>query len=130
MQRGNIFTLIFEYEKSYIAKIEFLTFTLLSSYRLYFFQMKGLKILSRLFIGRKRNPLPGSVHSSPYTTEQLLFGTVSFTVILFLLPTTLIYYVVFTGVRMTNFLRLRVFFLWCSNSYKATNFNNLLFNFR
>lgn len=69
--------------------------------RLYYFQMKGLKILSRLFIGKKRSPLPGNVHSDPYTTEQLLFGTVSFTILLFLLPTTLIYYAVFTGIRVT-----------------------------
>lgn len=64
--------------------------------------MKGLKILSRLFIGKKRNPLPGTEHSSPYTTEQLLFGTVSFTILLFLLPTTLIYYFVFTAVRIVD----------------------------
>lgn len=63
--------------------------------------MKGLKILSRLFIGKKRNPLPGTEHSSPYTTEQLLFGTVSFTILLFLLPTTLIYYFVFTAVGVS-----------------------------
>lgn len=58
----------------------------------------GLASLSRVFLGRKRNPLPGRVDSCPYSTEQLLIGTIAFTVLLFLLPTTLVYYVVFTAV--------------------------------
>ncbi|XP_008476322.1 uncharacterized protein LOC103513283 [Diaphorina citri] len=38
--------------------------------------------------------------SVPYTTEQLFIGTIAFTVLLFLLPTTLVYYVVFTSIRL------------------------------
>ncbi|XP_054278317.1 phosphatidylinositol N-acetylglucosaminyltransferase subunit Q isoform X2 [Macrosteles quadrilineatus] len=68
--------------------------------RLYRAQLTGLVSLSRVFLGRKRNPVPGRVDSCPYTTEQLLIGTISFTVLLFLLPTTLVYYVVFTAIRL------------------------------
>ncbi|XP_022196206.2 phosphatidylinositol N-acetylglucosaminyltransferase subunit Q isoform X2 [Nilaparvata lugens] len=68
--------------------------------RLYNLQLNGLVSLSRLFIGCKRNPLPGKVDSCPYTTEQLFVGTIAFTVLLFLLPTTLVYYVVFAALRL------------------------------
>lgn len=68
--------------------------------RLYNLQVTGLASLSRLFIGRKRNPLPGRIDSCPYTTEQLFVGTIAFTVLLFLLPTTMVYYVVFTSIRL------------------------------
>lgn len=74
-------------------------------------QIEGLKILSRLFIGKKRKPLPGKTQSLPYTTEQLLFGTVSFTILLFLLPTTLIYYFVFTTVcKLVNWYMYEYFY--------------------
>lgn len=68
--------------------------------RLYNLQVTGLASLSRLFIGRKRNPLPDRIDSCPYTTEQLFVGTIAFTVLLFLLPTTMVYYVVFTSIRL------------------------------
>ncbi|KAK9496657.1 hypothetical protein O3M35_013091 [Rhynocoris fuscipes] len=68
--------------------------------RLYHWQISGLHSLSRIFLGRKRNPEPGKVDSCPYTTEQLFVGTICFTVLLFLLPTTLVYYTVFTLMRL------------------------------
>ncbi|KAF6201240.1 hypothetical protein GE061_005687 [Apolygus lucorum] len=68
--------------------------------RLYEFQIKGILSLSKIFLGRKRNPEPDKVDSCPYSTEQLFVGTVCFTVLLFLLPTTLVYYVVFTLIRL------------------------------
>ncbi|KAI5723865.1 hypothetical protein M8J76_012002 [Diaphorina citri] len=68
--------------------------------RLYNIQLQSLLILARVFIGKKRNPEPGKVDSVPYTTEQLFIGTIAFTVLLFLLPTTLVYYVVFTSIRL------------------------------
>ncbi|KAL1452496.1 hypothetical protein WDU94_006723 [Cyamophila willieti] len=68
--------------------------------RVYNIQLQSLLILTRVFIGKKRNPEPGKVDSVPYTTEQLFIGTLAFTVLLFLLPTTLIYYVVFTVIRL------------------------------
>ncbi|KAL1130425.1 hypothetical protein AAG570_011673 [Ranatra chinensis] len=68
--------------------------------RLYELQASGLWSLSRLVLGRNRNPQPGRVDSCPYTKEQLFLGTMSFTVLLFLLPTTLVYYVVFVVIRV------------------------------
>uniref|UniRef100_A0A8D9A771 Phosphatidylinositol N-acetylglucosaminyltransferase subunit Q n=1 Tax=Cacopsylla melanoneura TaxID=428564 RepID=A0A8D9A771_9HEMI len=68
--------------------------------RVYNIQLQSLLILTRVFIGKKRNPEPFKVDSVPYTTEQLFIGTLAFTVLLFLLPTTLIYYVVFTLIRL------------------------------
>lgn len=68
--------------------------------RLYEIQAKGLYSLSRLVLGRKRNPEQGKIDSCPYSTEELLIGTISFAVLLFLLPTTLVYYVVFTVMRV------------------------------
>lgn len=81
--------------KLVINDIKFLN---LISFRLYNLQLRGLGSLSRLFIGCKRNPIPGKVDSCPYTTEQLFVGTIAFTVLLFLLPTTFVYYIVFAAV--------------------------------
>lgn len=60
--------------------------------------MKGLTSLWRLFIGRKYNPLRDRVDSHQYTHHHLFIGTLGFTVLLFLLPTTFLYYCVFTVV--------------------------------
>ncbi|XP_073974535.1 phosphatidylinositol glycan anchor biosynthesis class Q isoform X2 [Rhodnius prolixus] len=68
--------------------------------KLYYWQVSGLYSLSRIFLGRNQNPQPGKVDSCPYTTEQLFVGTICFTVLLFLLPTTLVYYIVFTLMRL------------------------------
>lgn len=67
-------------------------------FRLYGLQFKGLVSLSKLFIGKKQNPLRERVDSLQYTHNQLFIGTLGFTVLLFLLPTTLLYYSVFTVV--------------------------------
>ncbi|XP_050531164.1 phosphatidylinositol N-acetylglucosaminyltransferase subunit Q isoform X2 [Daktulosphaira vitifoliae] len=65
---------------------------------LYNLQWKSLTILAKLFVGRSCNPQPG--RTTPYTTQQLYVGTISFAILLFLLPTTLIYYVVFVVMRI------------------------------
>ncbi|CAH1732011.1 phosphatidylinositol N-acetylglucosaminyltransferase subunit Q [Aphis gossypii] len=64
---------------------------------LYNLQRKSLMILAKLFVGRSCNPQPG--RTTPYTTQQLYVGTISFAILLFLLPTTLIYYIVFVVMR-------------------------------
>ncbi|XP_022173665.1 phosphatidylinositol N-acetylglucosaminyltransferase subunit Q [Myzus persicae] len=64
---------------------------------LYNLQRKSLMILAKLFVGRSCNPQPG--RTKPYTTQQLYVGTISFAILLFLLPTTLIYYIVFVVMR-------------------------------
>lgn len=99
--------------------------------RLYGVQMKGLISLWRLFIGRKYNPLRKRVDSHQYTHNQLFIGTLVFTVLIFLFPTTLLYYAVFATFRITLIsmngflLRLRYYLqcfpmytmiLWLSNS--------------
>lgn len=66
--------------------------------RLYSIQLSGLTSLWRLFLGRKWNPLRDKVDSCQYSAEQLFVGTLLFTILLFLLPTALIYYVVFSTV--------------------------------
>ncbi|XP_031354888.1 phosphatidylinositol N-acetylglucosaminyltransferase subunit Q isoform X2 [Photinus pyralis] len=70
--------------------------------RLYGVQIKGLISLWRLFIGRKYNPLRKRVDSHQYTHNQLFVGTLVFTVLLFLFPTTFLYYAVF-AVNSTTF---------------------------
>lgn len=66
--------------------------------RLYNVQISALIALWRLFLGRKKNPLRKKVDSCKYSPEQLFIGTIAFTILLFLLPTTLVYYGVFAFV--------------------------------
>ncbi|XP_049951238.1 phosphatidylinositol N-acetylglucosaminyltransferase subunit Q [Schistocerca serialis cubense] len=68
--------------------------------RLYSVQLSGLVALWRLFLGRKWNPLRERVDSCKYSNDQLFVGTLAFTILLFLLPTTLMYYVVFATLRL------------------------------
>ena len=48
----------------------------------------------------KWNVLRNRVDSISYDADQLAFGTILFTVLLFLLPTTMIYYLVFALLRL------------------------------
>ncbi|PSN57164.1 hypothetical protein C0J52_01471 [Blattella germanica] len=68
--------------------------------RLYNLQVSGLVALSRLFLGRKHNPLRERVDSCHFLPDQLFVGTLAFTILLFLLPTTFMYYTVFTTLRL------------------------------
>ncbi|KAF8794769.1 Phosphatidylinositol like protein [Argiope bruennichi] len=68
--------------------------------RLYGYQIIALSSLWRLFRGKKWNPLRERVDSYTYDIHQLFLGTLIFTVLLFLLPTVMIYYVVFTCLRI------------------------------
>lgn len=68
--------------------------------RLYSLQVSGLVALWRLFLGRKHNPLRGRVDSCQYSPDQLFVGTLAFTILLFLLPTTFMYYIVFAVFRL------------------------------
>jgi len=51
-------------------------------------------------IGKKWNVLRLRVDSVSYQADQFILGTILFTIILFLLPTTLLYYVVFTSIHL------------------------------
>ncbi|GFU47138.1 phosphatidylinositol N-acetylglucosaminyltransferase subunit Q [Nephila pilipes] len=68
--------------------------------RLYGYQIIALSSLWRLFRGKKWNPLRQRVDSYTYDIHQLFLGTFIFTVLLFLLPTVMIYYFVFTCLRI------------------------------
>ncbi|XP_019754159.2 phosphatidylinositol N-acetylglucosaminyltransferase subunit Q [Dendroctonus ponderosae] len=68
--------------------------------RLFSLQVKGLISLWRLFIGRKFNPLRNRVDSCEYSSNQLFIGTLGFTLLLFLYPTTALYYTVFAAFRI------------------------------
>ncbi|XP_075941239.1 phosphatidylinositol N-acetylglucosaminyltransferase subunit Q isoform X1 [Anarhichas minor] len=68
--------------------------------RLYCLKIYGLASLWRLFRGKKWNVLRQRVDSCSYDLDQLFIGTLLFTVLLFLLPTTALYYLVFTLLRL------------------------------
>lgn len=64
--------------------------------RIFLSQTSGLKSLWRLFRGKKYNPLRDRVDTLPHpSVEQLFVGTVGFTILLFLYPTTLVFFVIF-----------------------------------
>ncbi|XP_039629710.1 phosphatidylinositol N-acetylglucosaminyltransferase subunit Q [Polypterus senegalus] len=68
--------------------------------RLYCLKIYGLSSLWRLFRGKKWNVLRQRVDSCSYDLDQLFIGTLLFTILLFLLPTTVLYYLVFTLLRL------------------------------
>ncbi|XP_058893507.2 phosphatidylinositol N-acetylglucosaminyltransferase subunit Q isoform X2 [Kogia breviceps] len=68
--------------------------------RLYCLKIHGLSSLWRLFRGKKWNVLRQRVDSCSYDLDELFIGTLLFTVLVFLLPTTALYYLVFTLLRL------------------------------
>ena len=58
-------------------------------------QTRVLSSLWRLFRGKKRNVLRGRIDSCDYSLDQLLLGTLLFTLLVFLFPTTFVYYLLF-----------------------------------
>jgi len=78
-------------------------FYLLSS-RLYTASYMILGSLWRLFLGKKWNVLHCRVDSAEYSLDQLLLGTVMFTVITFLMPTILVYYLLFSALSVVSHL--------------------------
>uniref|UniRef100_F6R1F8 Phosphatidylinositol N-acetylglucosaminyltransferase subunit Q-like n=2 Tax=Ciona intestinalis TaxID=7719 RepID=F6R1F8_CIOIN len=68
--------------------------------RVYGLQMHGIISLGRLFRGLKRNPLRQRIDSMTQQSERLFIGTLVFTALLFLLPTTMLYYVIFAALRL------------------------------
>ena len=49
--------------------------------------------------GKKRNVLRHRIDACDYEQDQLLLGTVLFTALVFLFPTTIAYYILFSMVR-------------------------------
>eukprot|EP00898_Chlorokybus_atmophyticus_P000456 jgi/Chlat1/1410/Chrsp12S02058 len=72
--------------------------------RVYALQLRALASLWLLFRGRKKNTLRGRVDTCECSVEQLLVGTLLFTPLLLLLPTTSVYYIFFSLLHMLIFI--------------------------
>lgn len=72
----------------------------IASARMYSWQLTILISLFHLFRGKKRNVLRNRIDSCDYELDQLLLGTILFTVLSFLLPTVLVFYLTFALARM------------------------------
>ncbi|MCJ1382212.1 phosphatidylinositol N-acetylglucosaminyltransferase subunit gpi1 [Xylographa soralifera] len=72
----------------------------LASARIYHWQWTILISLFHLFRGKKHNVLRNRIDSCDYDLDQLLLGTILFTLLVFLLPTVLVFYLTFASARM------------------------------
>ena len=68
--------------------------------RIYHWQLTIIISLFHLFRGKKHNVLRDRIDSCDYDLDQLLLGTILFTLLSFLLPTVLVFYVTFALSRM------------------------------
>nr|SVE73128.1 EOG090X0BA1 [Ceriodaphnia reticulata] len=68
--------------------------------RLYGVTLHGLRATLRMFGGRKWNPLRSRFDSGDFAWDQLCVGMFIFSSLLLLLPTLLVYYVVFLALRL------------------------------
>ncbi|KAF2096898.1 N-acetylglucosaminyl transferase component Gpi1 [Rhizodiscina lignyota] len=72
----------------------------IASARIYNWQLTIIISLFHLFRGKKRNVLRNRIDSCDYDLDQLLLGTILFTLLFFLLPTVFVFYATFAGARM------------------------------
>ncbi|KAF5679068.1 n-acetylglucosaminyl-phosphatidylinositol biosynthetic gpi1 [Fusarium circinatum] len=72
----------------------------LASGRIYYWQLTILQSLFHLFRGKKHNVLRNRIDSCDYDLDQLLVGTILFTLLFFLLPTVAVFYLNFAIARM------------------------------
>ncbi|KAF4585897.1 N-acetylglucosaminyl transferase component Gpi1 [Ophiocordyceps camponoti-floridani] len=72
----------------------------LASARIYHWQLTILTSLFHLFRGKKHNVLRNRIDSCDYDLDQLLVGTIFFTLLSFLLPTVVVFYLNFAVARM------------------------------
>jgi len=108
----NYTSLLFLYLRSKVKKdklfwLRKVRFSLL--FRLFNWQIQVLVSLFRLFCGKKQNPLRNNrIDSHLCDIDQLFIVTLTFTILLFLLPSIFMFYAVFTSVwikkrNSTNF---------------------------
>lgn len=71
---------------------------------LYKVEIKGLQVLWKVVLGKRRNPLKNRVEAHEYMNRQLYLATMFFASLMFLLPTILVYYSVFTTLRLAIYL--------------------------
>jgi len=67
------------------------------STRIYYWKLRILFSLFNLFRGYKWNVLRNRMDSADYHPDQLLFGTVLFALVFFMIPTVTVYYILFTS---------------------------------
>ncbi|KAI1826643.1 n-acetylglucosaminyl transferase component GPI1 [Xylaria intraflava] len=91
----------------------------LASARIFHWQLTILLSLFQLFRGKKYNVLRNRVDSCDYDLDQLLVGTILFTLLFFLLPTVIVFYLNFALARMIIILLKAVFdtLLSCLNHF-------------
>jgi phosphatidylinositol glycan class Q protein len=68
--------------------------------RIYHWQLMVLRSLFHLFRGKKRNVLRRRIDSYNYELDQLLIGTLLFTLLALLFPTVAVYYATFCSSRI------------------------------
>jgi phosphatidylinositol glycan class Q protein len=71
-----------------------------TSARIFHWQLSIITSLFHLFRGRKRNVLRNRIDSCDYDLDQLLLGTILFTLLVFLLPTVFVFYLTFATARV------------------------------
>jgi phosphatidylinositol N-acetylglucosaminyltransferase subunit Q len=72
----------------------------MASARIYHWQLTIIMSLFHLFRGKKNNVLRNRIDSCDYDLDQLLLGTILFTLLVFLLPTVVVFYLTFAFSRM------------------------------
>jgi phosphatidylinositol N-acetylglucosaminyltransferase subunit Q len=73
----------------------------IASARIFNLQLTIIYSLFQLFRGKKRNVLRHRIDSCDYDLDQLLLGTILFTLLFFLLPTIVVFYLTFAFARMS-----------------------------
>lgn len=73
----------------------------MASARIFHWQLTIIVSLFHLFRGKKHNVLRNRIDSCDYDLDQLLLGTILFTLLIFLLPTVVVFYIAFASARMT-----------------------------
>ena len=71
-----------------------------ASARIFHWQLSIIVSLFHLFRGKKHNVLRNRIDSCDYDLDQLLLGTILFTLLFFLLPTVAVFYLTFTAARI------------------------------
>jgi phosphatidylinositol glycan class Q protein len=71
-----------------------------ASARIFDWQLTIILSLFQLFRGKKHNVLRKRIDSCDYDLDQLLLGTILWTLLLFLLPTVVVFYLTFASARM------------------------------
>lgn len=72
----------------------------MASAKIFHWQLTIILSLFHLFRGKKHNVLRKRIDSCDYDLDQLLLGTILFTLLFFLLPTVIVFYLTFAFARM------------------------------